>query len=81
MGVWRIVRAMSNSFRKGQTVHWTWADDIAHGKIEERFDRRVQRTLKGTRVVRNGTQENPAYLIVQEDGTKVLKLGRELKAG
>ncbi|NYT39330.1 DUF2945 domain-containing protein [Sphingomonas sp. R-74633] len=71
---------MRNSFRKGAKVHWTWADDTAHGKIEERFERRVQRTFKGTKVARNGSPENPAYLIVQEDGTKLLKLGRELTA-
>jgi len=71
---------MSNSFRKGAKVHWAWADDTARGKIEERFERRVQRTFKGTRVVRNGSAENPAYLIVQEDGTKLLKLGKELTA-
>ncbi|MEP9357511.1 DUF2945 domain-containing protein [Sphingomonas sp. KR3-1] len=72
---------MENSFRKGAKVHWTWADDIAHGRIEERFERRVQRTFKGTRVVRNGSRANPAYLIVQEGGTRVLKLGGELRPG
>jgi hypothetical protein len=71
---------MSSSFRKGQKVHWTWADDTAHGKVEERFERRVQRTFKGTRVVRRGSAGNPAYLIVQEDGTELLKLGKELTA-
>lgn len=69
---------MANSFRKGQKVHWTWADDKAHGVVQERFERRVQRTLKGTKVVRNGSAKNPAYLIEQTDGGKVLKLGREL---
>ncbi len=70
---------MTNSFRKGAKVHWTWADDTAHGRIEERFERRVQRTFKGTKVVRNGSAANPAYLIVQKDGTKLLKLGKELR--
>jgi hypothetical protein len=78
--LWRIVLAMKNSFRKGAKVHWTWAGDRAHGKIEERFEHRVQRTFKGTRVVRNGSAANPAYLIVQEDGARLLKLGRELTA-
>lgn len=69
---------MANSFHKGQSVSWKWADDRAYGEIEERFDRRVQRTLKGTKVVRVGTKENPAYLIRQEDGNRVLKRGSEL---
>ncbi len=72
---------MTNSFRKGAKVQWTWADDTAHGKIEERFERRVQRTFQGTKVVRNGSAKNPAYLIVQEDRTKLLKLGSELHKG
>jgi len=48
--------------------------------IAERFERRVQRTLKGSRIVRNGSKANPAYLIDQDDGNRVLKLGSELHA-
>jgi hypothetical protein len=71
---------MSKSFHKGQKVHWTWADDKAHGTVQDKFERRVQRTIKGTKVVRNGSKENPAYLLEQEDGTKLLKLAKELTA-
>lgn len=71
---------MGASFRKGQRVRWHWGDAVAHGKIEDSFERRVSRTLKGTRVTRVGTAENPAYLIVQEDGDRVLKRGSELTA-
>lgn len=67
-----------NSYRKGQSVSWHWGSGTAHGKIEERFERRVQRTLKGSKIVKNGTADNPVYLIVQDDGTKVLKRGSEL---
>lgn len=72
---------MANDFRKGQTVHWTWGAGKAEGKIAERFDRRIQRTIKGTKVVKVGTPDNPAYLIEQEDGGKVLKRGSELSGG
>lgn len=48
--------------------------------MSERFERRVQRTIKGEKIVRNGTKDNPAYLIEQEDGGRVLKLERELEA-
>ncbi len=37
--------------------------------------------IKGNEVTRNGTQDNPAYLIEQKDGTKVLKLRSELNEG
>jgi hypothetical protein len=69
---------MSNTYRSGQKVSWNWGSGIAEGTIAERFDRRVQRTIKGTKVVKNGTPDNPAYLIEQENGGKVLKRGSEL---
>ncbi len=66
------------SFRKGQEVSWEWSGGKATGKVVERFERRVQRTLKGSKIVRNGSAANPAYLIEQSDGDRVLKLGSEL---
>jgi hypothetical protein len=69
---------MSNTYRSGQKVSWNWGSGTAEGTIAERFDRRVQRTIKGTKVVKNGTPDNPAYLIEQENGGKVLKRGSEL---
>ncbi len=69
---------MSNAYGKGDKVSWHWGSGTAHGKVDERFERRVQRTLKGAKVVKNGTKDNPAYLIVQSDGDKVLKRGSEL---
>ena len=73
-------RPMSNSYRKGASVAWNWGSGTAKGKIAERFERRVQRTLKGAKVVKNGTADNPAYLIEQDDGTTVLKRGSELSS-
>ena len=70
---------MSNAFRKGQTVSWSWGSGTAKGKVSERFDRKVQRTIKGSKIVRNGSKDDPAYLIEQDDGDRVLKLGSELK--
>ena len=71
---------MGNRLHEGQKVQWNWGDAKAHGTIDEAFERRVSRTLKGTRVTRVGTKENPAYLIRQEDGDRVLKRGSELEA-
>ena len=72
---------MANAFRKGEKVQWHWASGTATGKIEERFDRRVQRTIKGSKIVRNGTADDPAYLVEQDDGDRVLKRGSELSKG
>jgi hypothetical protein len=69
---------MSNSLSVGAKVQWNWGSGVGEGKIQERFDRRVQRTIKGTKVVKNGSGDNPAFLIRQSDGGQVLKLGSEL---
>lgn len=71
---------MSNHYRTGQKVSWHWGANTAHGKVAERFDRRVQRTIKGEKIVRVGTKESPAYLVEQEDGGRALKRGSELNA-
>ncbi|MGB3377478.1 MAG: DUF2945 domain-containing protein [Allopontixanthobacter sediminis] len=70
----------SNSYRSGQHVTWNWGNGTAKGQIAERFERKVTRTLKGSEVTRDGSDDNPAYLIKQEDGDEVLKLGSEISA-
>ena len=72
---------MANTYKAGQSVSWQFSGNTAEGKIVERFDRKVQRTIKGSKIVRNGSKDDPAYLVEQEDGAKALKLGSELKAG
>lgn len=71
---------MTNSFRTGQKISWKWGAHAAHGEIVERFERRVQRTIEGTRIVRRGTPDNPAYLVRTDDGKVALKRGSELTA-
>lgn len=70
---------MSDTFRKGQTVSWNWSGGTLTGKIKDRYERKVKRTIKGSEITRNGDADNPAYLIEQEDGDEVLKLSSELK--
>ncbi|GMM92637.1 DUF2945 domain-containing protein [Qipengyuania sp. MTN3-11] len=70
----------SNSFQTNQHVKWNWGNGEGRGQIEERFEREVTRTLKGSEITKDGTEDNPAYLIKQDDGDKVLKHGSELKA-
>lgn len=70
----------SNSFQTNQYVKWNWGNGTGKGQIKERFEREVTRTLQGTEVTKNGDEDNPAYLIEQEDGDEVLKRGSELEA-
>jgi hypothetical protein len=70
--------AMTRAYRKGAKVSWAWGANRAEGQVAEVFTRRVQRTLKGAKVVRNGSEDEPAYLVTQEDGAKALKSHSEL---
>lgn len=66
-------------FRKGAAVTWTWGANRAKGKILESFVRDVSRSIKGETVKRKASAEEPAYLIAQEDGGRVLKSHSELQ--
>ena len=70
----------SNSFQSDQYVKWDWGNGTAKGQIKERFEREVTRTLQGSEITRQGSEDNPAYLIKQDDGDEVLKLGSEIEA-
>ncbi|MET0366462.1 MAG: DUF2945 domain-containing protein [Sphingobium sp.] len=72
---------MANQYRKGAKVQWNWGTGTGTGVVRERFERRVQRTIKGQRIVRNGTADNPAYLVETNEGATVLKRGSELSGG
>jgi hypothetical protein len=69
---------MANIFHRGQRVRWNWGTGIGYGKVLERFDRHVERTIKSAKVSRDGNERDPAYLIDSENGSQVLKLGSEL---
>ena len=70
----------SNSFQSDQYVKWDWGNGTAKGQITERFEREVTRTLQGSEITKQGSEDNPAYLIKQDDGDEVLKLGSEIEA-
>ena len=67
--------------KKGENVNWKYGKSEAEGKVEEKFTEPVEKTIKGTDVKRNASKEEPAYLIKQENGNKVLKSESELKKG
>ena len=67
------------SIREGTEVTWTWGGSSASGQVVEIHRDKVTRTSKGSDITRNGSDEDPAYVIEQEDGTSVLKLGSEVE--
>ena len=67
------------SIRTGTTVTWRWGAGTAEGQVIAIHPRPVVRRIKGARVKRVGSPEDPAYEIEQDDGTKVLKLRSEVE--
>lgn len=64
--------------KEGTTVEWEWGNGTATGKVEEIHREKVTRTIEGSEVTRNGTDDDPAYLIEQGDGSRVLKSKSEV---
>lgn len=67
------------AIRTGTTVRWSWGDSHAEGTVTEVHHDSVTRQTKGEKVTRNGSDDDPAYVIEQEDGTVVLKLQSEVE--
>lgn len=69
---------MSKSYAVNTKVEWKWGRGTGSGKVREVFTERVSRTIKGSEITRDADQSNPAYLIEQDDGDRVLKSHSEL---
>jgi hypothetical protein len=69
---------VKKQIRTGSLVSWQWGTGTASGKVKEIHHQKISQKIKGSEVKRNGTQDNPAYLIEQEDGSEILKLESEL---
>lgn len=69
---------MGQKFRVNQYVQWNYGSGTAKGQIKESYKEKVTKTIKGNDVTRNATDEEPAYLVEQEDGDQVLKSESEL---
>ena len=69
-------------YTEGDAVEWDWGDGTGTGTVQESFTDKATRTIKGTEVTRDADDDDPAYLIEQDDGDRVLKSESELsKAG
>ena len=49
--------------RIGSLVSWDWGNGTAEGKVKEIYREEVTKEIKGSEITRNGTKDNPAYLI------------------
>lgn len=67
--------------KKGETVHWKFGKSEAEGKIKERFTEPVKKKIKGSEVKRKASKDEPAYLIEQKNGNKILRSESEIQKG
>lgn len=67
-------------YQEGDEVEWNWGNGSAQGTVLETFTSRVTRTIDGNEITRNADSDNPAYLIEQDDGQRVLKSESELSS-
>jgi hypothetical protein len=70
---------MATTYNKGDQVERKWGNGTGTEKITEKFTDKVTRTIKGNEVTRNASDDDPAYMIEQDDGDRVLKGHSELK--
>ena len=50
-------------FKKGAKVEWAWGKGHAEAKVIDVFPKSVTKTIKGAKITRQGTEENPAYFL------------------
>ena len=62
----------------GTTVSWSYAGGKGEGKVIKKYTKATTLKLQGSEITRNGTEDNPALLIEQEGGQRVLKLRSEV---
>ena len=62
----------------GSYVGWKWGNGFAEGEVVEVHHEKTTITTKGASVTRNGTADDPALIIEQDSGTRVLKLAHEV---
>jgi len=83
MGNWHlsppVTGYMANSYSTNTKVAWDWGNGTAEGKVRRVFREKVTRKIDGSEITRNGSDDDPAYLLEQDDGSEVLKLHSELR--
>ncbi len=67
------------NINEGDKVTWSWGNGAAEGTVQSSFAEKTTRTIKGSEVTRNGSKDDPALYIKQDDGDTVLKLASEVE--
>lgn len=69
----------SNVYKEKDVVFWKWGNKTLRGTVVEVYFVPTEQEIKGIKIKRKGTQENPAYLVRKDNSVKyLLKLHSEL---
>ena len=71
--------AKKDKYSEGTKLEWDWGNGTGTGTVKEVFTDDVERTIDGSKVKRNASSDEPAYLLEQEDGDQVLKSHSEVR--
>lgn len=66
-------------FQVGDRVQWSWGEGEAVGVIQEIIKEPITLELRGTMVRCEGSEEDPAFLIRQDDGDELVKRSSEVE--
>ncbi|CUH39696.1 hypothetical protein JSE7799_02424 [Jannaschia seosinensis] len=69
------------TYSEGDKVSWSWGNGTATGKVQKVYSSKITRKIDGSEITRNGSDDDPALYIEQEDGSGVLKLSSEVHKG
>lgn len=64
--------------REGTLVTWDWGKGTAEGSVKKVYKEDVEKTIKGNHIKREASEDCPAYLIEQDDGSEVIKSSTEV---
>lgn len=65
--------------KKGDQVEWNYGKGQGTGTVAEVHKEDVSRKVQGTTVKRKGSDEEPALVIKQDNGKKVVKSASEVE--
>lgn len=71
-------KTTADKIKKGDEVSWKWGKGKADGEVQQTFTHDVERKIKGKTIKRKADAKEPAVLIKQEGGDKVLKSASEV---
>ena len=69
----------SKAFKVGFKLQWKWLGRKIEGEIVEVHFQSVSKIIKEKAIKRNGSAENPAYLVQSTAGNLALKLHSEVE--